>query len=353
MTALLSTSSRRIAFALALSLLVHGWFIWGPGIRLPQHTSSLPPLTAKLRPLPAVPAKPRHSIKRHSQPLPAPEQEAPAAAEELPTTDSAPAATDIATSAVIPATTDAASAVSPATTLAAEHAARVERPLLPRRAQLTYVVNKGTGNFQIGEAIHTLEIEDDHYVLQSITKTVGMARLFKSYQLTQYSSGSYTPQLGLQPERFYEERAEQAGTQRTTVEFDHTAQRAHFSNGVEAVLPPDTQDILSIMYQFPPLENTEIVAVSVSNSKKIERYEFEIAANEEIYTELGKLQTIHLRKLHRPNEDGLEIWLAREYRLFPVKIRIIERNGEISGEIIITDIRVEDAPQETTPNATH
>jgi len=229
----------------------------------------------------------------------------------------------------------------------------VERPLLPHRAQLTFAVNKGTSHFQIGETIHTLEIDDGHYVLQSVTKTVGMARLFKDYQLTQYSSGSYNQQLGLQPERFFEERYEKTGSQRTTVEFDRAAQRAHFSQGAEAVLPPDMQDILSVMYQFPPLVNTEIVAVSVSNSKKIERYEFEITTNEEIDTALGKLQTTHLRKLHRPNEDGLEIWLAQEYRLFPAKIRIIERNGDISGEIIITDIRVEDAPQGTTQNATN
>ncbi len=352
MTALLSTPSRRIAFAIAVSLLLHGWFIWGPSIRLPGHTSSLPPLMAKLQPLPSAPSKPRHSVKRHSPPLPLPEvrEAAPTATEVPPATNTA---MDVAASAVIPATTDAPSAVSPAATLASEHTVKVERPLLPRRAQLTFVVNKGTSNFQIGEAIHTMEIEDGHYVLQSVTKTVGMARLFKNYQLTQYSSGSYTPQQGLQPEHFFEERAEQAGAQRTTVDFDHAAQRAHFSQGVDAVLPPDTQDILSVMYQFPPLANTEIVAVSVSNSRKIERYEFEITTNEEIETALGKLQTVHLRKLHRPNEDGLEIWLAQEYRLFPVKIRIIERNGDISGEIIITDIRVEDAPQETTQNATN
>lgn len=346
MTALLSTPSRRIAFAIAISLLLHGWFIWGPSIRLPQPKSALPPLMAKLQPLPAAPAKPSPKIKRPARPAPAQEPEVQAAPLPSPAEEKNPTFDPVTIEEI-------ASAVPPAATLAAAPAVTVERPQLPHRAQLTFAVNKGTSHFQIGETIHTMEIDDGHYVLQSVTKTVGMAKLFKNYQLTQYSSGSYTPQLGLQPERFFEERAEQSGTLRNTAEFDYATQRAHFSQGVEAVLPPDMQDILSVMYQFPPLANTEIVAVSVSNSRKIERYEFEITTNEEIDTALGKLQTVHLRKLHRPNEEGLEIWLAQEYRLFPVKIRIIERNGEISGEIIITDIRVEDAPQETTQNATN
>jgi hypothetical protein len=32
--------------------------------------------------------------------------------------------------------------------------------------------------------------------------------------------------------------------------------------------------------------------------------------------------------------------LAREYRLFPVKMRFIEKNGDVTGEAVITDIRV-------------
>ena len=49
---------------------------------------------------------------------------------------------------------------------------------------------------------------------------------------------------------------------------------------------------------------------------------------------------MHLHKMHAANEEGLDIWLAREYRLFPVKLRFTEKNGEVSGEAVITDIRV-------------
>ncbi len=347
MIQLLSTSSQRIGFAIAFSLLLHGWLMLGPSISLPQFKSKLPPLVAKLQLIPTVPAKPRPKVKRPAKPVPAAtpkplvKEIAPSEpVAEIPLAASAPVATEV-----------VASEVAPATTLAqAPQVKPVERPLLPHRAQLTFAVNKGTSDFQIGETIQTMEIEDGHYVLQSVTRTVGVAKLFKSYQLTQYSSGSYTPEIGLQPEHFFEERAEQSGTQRNTMEFDHAAQLAHFSQGGEIALPADTQDILSILYQFPPVHGVDTVAIFVSNGKKIESYQFEVAYEQATATPLGALHTVHLSKIHTKNEEGLEIWLAQEYRLFPVKMRIIERNGEVSAEIIITDIRVEDAPQETAKN---
>lgn len=330
MTFLPDTVARRIGFALAISLLLHGLLLWAPNIKLPQFRSSLPPLAAKLVALPNAPATPsKHKIR------PAPKAEA--APQATPAIDDAPVEDIPLAASSVPA----ASAPPATETLAQSESVKVvERPPLPRRAQLVFAANKGTSDFKIGAVVHKLELDDGRYILQSVSETVGLAKLFKSYKLTQYSSGSYSQQ-GLQPEQFFEERADRLGTQRNTVELNHAAQRAYFSHGGEAPLPLDTQDILSILYQFPPLDRAELVTASVSNGKKIESYEFEVATNEIIHTAMGELRTVHLRKLHQPNEEGLEVWLALEYRLFPVKMRIIERNGEISGEIVITDIRAE------------
>jgi hypothetical protein len=324
------TPSRRISFAIGISVILHALALWGPNIRLPQIKSSLPPLVAKLEALPAAPAKPRPKRKaKPAAPKPAPEP-AP------PTDESTQPPPDVPLAASPPV---AASAPAETETLAAGEDEAADRPPLPKHAQLTFAIRIGNGGLRVGEAVHTLEIKDGRYVLKATTTTVGLARLFKSYELNQYSNGSYG-KYGLLPELFLDERKDSLGTQRNAVELDHEAQRARFSNGVEVVLPAETQDILSVMYQFPPLAHTEVVAVSISNGRKIERYEFEIAANEEIDTALGKLLTVHLHKMHAPNEEGLDIWLAREYRLFPVKMRFIEKNGEVSGEAVITDIRV-------------
>ncbi|HLP96826.1 MAG TPA: DUF3108 domain-containing protein [Sideroxyarcus sp.] len=317
--------SRRIAIAIGISVLLHSFVLWGSNISLPQFKASPPPLVAKLEALPAAQAKP----KRKAKPAPhkAENEPVPPAVVQPPQ--------DIA-----PPASAAASAPVKAETLAAETDKTVDRPPLPKHAQLTFSVNKGSGNFRVGKTVHTLEIDDDgHYMLQAVTQTVGLVKLFKTYELTQYSSGSYG-KYGLQPEQFVEERKDKLTTLRYTAEFDHEKQRAHFSHGGELELPPEMQDILSVMYQFPPLAHTEIASVAVSNGRKIERYDFEITADEEIMTPIGKLLTVRLSKMHAANEEGLEIWLAREYRLFPIKLRFIERNGEIAGEAVITDIRV-------------
>jgi hypothetical protein len=330
----LDTLARRIAFAFAVSLLVHGILLWGSNLQLPHFNAALPPLIAKLEALPTATqakTKPKHKAKPAVQdPAPEPLPEVATPPQDFPLAASEPSAASEPV---------AASAPAEAPTLASEGDKVVERPPLPRRAQLTFAINKGINGFRVGEAVHTLEIDDGHYVLHSVTKTVGLVKLFKSYELTQYSSGNYN-KYGLQPEQFFEERKESSSTLRNTAEFDHAAQLARFSQGGDAALPPDTQDILSIMYQFPPLQGIKTADVSVSNGRKIEHYEFAIVTDEEIDTALGKLLTVRLSKLHGPNQEGLEIWLAREYRLFPVKMRFIERNGEVTGEAVITDIRV-------------
>ena len=331
----LDTAPRRVAFAIVVSLLLHCLVLWGPNIQLPDFKPSLPQLTAKLEALPSAPAKPKpkHKTRPAAQKFgtaPAPEPKP----EPLPQAVTPAASTPVAASepAVASAPVDTA-------TLADDTDKPTNRPPLPMHARLTFAINKGTSNFRVGESIHTLDIDNGRYVLQATTSTAGIVKLFKSYELDQYSSGRYGKD-GLQPDLYSEERKERFGKQRIAVEFDLAAQRAHFSNGKDMALPPETQDILSVMYQFPPLAHTEIAAVSVCNGKKIEHYQFGVTVDETIDTPLGKLLTVHLHKLHAANEEGLDIWLAREYRLFPVKLRFTEKNGEVSGEAVITDIRV-------------
>ena len=338
-------TSRRFAYAVFISLLLHGLILWGPHIRLPRFESTLPPMVAKLEPLPTAPAK--HKSKRRiktATPKPAPvsppRTEPPAEDAQLAASSPVAASNPVAASELAAASApEAASTVVESETLTTQTYKAVERPALPKSAQLTFDVYKGTSHFRVGKAVHTLEIDNGHYVIHAVTQTVGLVRLFKHYDLIQDSSGSYN-KYGLQPEQFAEERIEKPDTQSYWAKFDHAAQRARFSNGEEVALPPDTQDILSILYQFPPLTDGEIATVSISNGRKVEHYQFRIDTDEEIDTAIGKLPTVRMSRLHGPNEEGLEIWLARQYRLFPVKMRFIEKNGDVTGEAVITDIRV-------------
>lgn len=315
-------------------------------MQLPHAEMPLPPLAAKLEPLPQRAARP--AIKpatkpRHIPPEPAPaipiaEPDNSVIAGPAPVAEAVPPVE--AESAVEAAPTiEAVSAVAAAPAVAEEPQAA--HPL-PRRAQLTFGVNKGLNGLRIGEVKHLLELNGGEYILKAETQTIGLARLFKNYLQIQTSRGKVGKQ-GLQPELFEEEKTMSDGKQNLKATFDRSSQKLRFSHGGEIALPDSTQDILSIFYQLSQLRmNREVIPIFVSNGKKLEKYELVVGAEEEIITPLGKLRALPLRKLHAQGEEGFEIWLGLEYRLLPVRIRPIERSGEVAGEIVITDIRVAD-----------
>ncbi|TXT25918.1 MAG: hypothetical protein FD134_793 [Gallionellaceae bacterium] len=347
MIAALRLPTRRIAFAVALSVLAHAAIIWLPQVPLPHPDLPPLPLTAKLEVLQKseskpVAVKPRKKQQRASNPkppasTPAAYNEPTAPADIVPDAPPSPPA-EPAAAVETPDLAETAPVVDGAASVVA--AAPVAANPLPRQALLTFAVYKGLDNFKIGEVQHQLEIGGDEYTLYAVTQTVGLAKLFKNLQIVQISRGK-TDWQGLHPEHFEEERIEGGNKQSLHAAFDHPSQKLRFSHGGETALPPDAQDILSIFYQLTQLPmNRETIPIFVSNGKKLEKYEFKIDAEEEITTPMGKLRSLPLRKLHAPNEDGFEIWLGLEYQLLPIKIRVIERSGEAAGEIVISSIRI-------------
>jgi hypothetical protein len=350
-TKLLATPTRRIAFAVALSVLLHGLVLWLPEVHLPERELKLPPLIAKLEPLPKMSAKiaqPKPKPKARPKPQPQPVvQSVPELpiAENIPVPASAPepASAPVAASAPEPASAPVAAEPVPPAPVAAEAVPQEPpRPPLPKHARLQFDVYQGQGNFKIGESIHTLEIADGRYTLKASVQTTGLVSVLKSYRMVQTSSGTAT-QLILKPETFSEEITEGGNKKSNRADFDWENHVIRFSKGGEAKLPPQAQDILSILYQFPPMwQQMEIVTISIGTGKKFEEYRFEIVFEEKLKTAMGTLQTVHFRKMHAANQEGLEIWFAQEYRLLPVKMRHIDSGGNITAEAIITDIRVSD-----------
>jgi outer membrane biosynthesis protein TonB len=347
--------TRPIILAIALSLLIHAALLFGPKlIELPAMEVQLPPLTAKLEPLPAVKPSPKLKSasrpKQHIKPKPAtppkttpPETTPPETIPpETPSPETSPP--EVVNQEIAePAPESSPPAVADAPAVAAPDIPAVEaKPAhpLPKQAQLTFIAYKGT-NFSVGEARHRLEIKDDgSYTLQVGMNTTGIASLFKTYELNQQSSGTVSAR-GLHPNKFSENKTTSSGKQTLTADFDWQNKQLNFSSGNTIALPELTQDFLSFLYQLSQLPlDQEHLSMYVSNGKKLENYQLTVGSEEEIQTRLGKLRVLPLRKGHAPGEEGLEIWLGLEYRLLPVKIRQIDRRGEIAGEMVISDIRV-------------
>lgn len=334
---------RRLLVALLLSLSIHALLMWLPPVQLPQPEPDLPPLAAQLIALPQVtrgasrPAVPKHAATSPAPPA-SPATEAVAAASGVAQTETPQPASAVAASANPEAEMAAASAAASVPTQT--EAAPPPRPLLPKRAFLKFQVRIGKDGMAVGEARHELNIEDGRYELTATTRTIGLARLVKSYTLMQSSRGT-TDGILLRPESYSEDKEDGGKQHKNAVQLDYAAQQLAFSSGRRMPLTESTQDILSILYQFPPLpEAGAVLPIAITNGRDWERYRFEITTNEELITPLGKLHTVHFRKLHPPGKEGLEIWFAQEYRLLPVKLRHLSGDGSVAGEAVITNIRI-------------
>lgn len=349
MIALLSTPKQRIVAAIATSLILHALLLWLPRIELPSAQPELPPLMAQLQAVQRAPKIPKPKMARKKKPTPAPVVAAPTApVTPVPDAPEIVAASAVAVaSEVIPSETleEVSSAVVAASSVAeAPVAASPLRPPLPKHAQLKFEVRLGSDGIVVGETRHTLDFEEDKYVLISTTKTIGLARLVKAFNLNQTSYGVSDGQL-LFPRKFTEEKTDDSKKEFHSATFNQATQMLEFDNAPAVALVPNVQDMLSILYQFPPLPAAgDVLAVAVTNGRNLERFNFEITTDEILVTRMGKLHTVHFRKLQAPGKEGLEIWFAQEYRLLPVKVRHIEAGGKIGGEALITEIRVSDAP---------
>lgn len=306
-----STPARRISLAIAFSAMVHAAILWLPHIQLSHDKVQLPPLTARLEPLPkpttepaAKPEPASHTVKPDGNPT-----------------------------------------TKPATNVAdtmKEMEKSAEARLFPKHVQLTFSVYGGTDFFRIGELHHQLDIYKDKYILKAAKQTSGPASLLNNDRLIQSSRGKIGEQ-GLQPETFKEEKIIGGGRQSLKVTFDRAAQKLRFSHGGHTDLIADAQDALSFMYQLSQLPmDREIIPLSISDGANLKEYEIEIGGKEDIDTPMGKLQALHLRKLHTQGEAYFEIWLGLEYRLLPVKFRQVDGSDKVTEELVISDIRATD-----------
>lgn len=302
-----SSSGRRIAYAIALSILLHALILWLPKLHLAELPAPLPPLSVRLEPLHDTPALPTPAALANPVSLPAPK-----AAEE--------------------AAAEAAGAMRKADKPA------VPQPF-PRRMQLDFEVRDAQGRSEIQQQ---LDINGDGYTLQSLQRSSGLSTLTHGVQITRISRGHVSAQ-GLRPDSYEEERLSGGARQNSKASFDWEGQRLTYAGGTTADLPAGTQDALSLAYQLGLLDvHGEVLAVNSTDGETLQHYELEIGRDNALPTPMGDLHTLRLRKIHREGEPYFEIWLGLDYRLLPVKLLQVDGSGKTQQEQVISAIRVKD-----------
>lgn len=319
--ALRRTVRRPFLWALGLSVLAHLAAVFGPHLRLPQDIPPPEPIQARLELPPPPPPKP-------AKPAPKPR----------PKPALAPA------KAVAPVVPDKAPAEPAPPAAKAEPAKPPFDPTryLPRKAEIRYTLYKGGNGLAVGRAEHTLELTGERYSVSSVTEASGLFSIFVSGKLVQISQGKITDS-GLKPDSFWVQRGQKAETTESA-QFDwDNLQLTLSGDGNNRTLPlqPGTQDLLSFLYQFafaPPTGKE--VKLILTNGRKIDRYGYDVVGEEILDLPSGSVKALHLSKQHGPNEDGTEIWLNLDNHYLPVKIRQLDKSGEISAEQIITGIAI-------------
>jgi Protein of unknown function (DUF3108) len=333
------TTRERLGIAALLSLCLHGLVISGTWLPMPQAPGEPRPLEARLVRLEPklVVAKPRIRAPRPAAPLPAPPVSTASAASPLVLPGLDPDAEDAEEAAPQPVAPEPQRlAMAAPASVAAVHS-------LPRRGRITYNLYYGSERSFIGRAAQTWEVNNDDYILASDAETGGLVDLLRPQRLHSISRGKVTPD-GLKPESFLTSRTRRGRTDASRARFNWESGSLTYGDAREsktAQLQPGTQDLMSFIFQFvlmPPQPGR--YQLPITTGTRFEVYGFEIRAEEPLETPIGTVRALPIRQLSRAGDEGIELWLAAEYRYLPVRIRHFDRDGNLSGEQIVNEIRI-------------
>jgi hypothetical protein len=79
-----------------------------------------------------------------------------------------------------------------------------------------------------------------------------------------------------------------------------------------------------------------------TRGRQLDMASFDVLEPETIDTPLGRLRALPVVQVRSPGAESLAVWFAPDYRNLPVRIRFFNRDGEVSGEQLVSEIRVSD-----------
>ena len=207
---------------------------------------------------------------------------------------------------------------------------------VPPKAEIHYRVSMG--GMKIGEGHDVFESDGRTYKIVSESNTAGLAAIYR-FSIRRESHGLVVAS-GLRPLQYQELRN---GKLKRKVDFDWTAKQATLFDGKNtevATLPENTWDNTSFGYNFafvPPTDSEMVV--NLTDGRRINDYRYAILGREKIDTDLGKMETVHVKKVLNPGDKrSFEVWLAVEQHYMPVRIRYTEKDGA-SFDSVVTEIQ--------------
>ena len=168
--------------------------------------------------------------------------------------------------------------------------------------------------------------EDDRYSLEFMSDNIGLANLYLN-QLYQKSSGLIT-KSGLQPITYQYKYGEVIHRE---VTFDWQQNKVEINNHKRIKtkdLPPQTQDQLSVLFNFMFLDPLKAMNIPVTNGKNLKIYHYLFSDEGVMEVNKTRFNFVHIEKISDKSEK-LNLWLAKEYGFLPIKIIMTEEDSSL------------------------
>ena len=168
--------------------------------------------------------------------------------------------------------------------------------------------------------------EDNRYSLEFMSDNIGLANLYLN-QLYQKSSGLIT-KSGLQPITYQYKYGEVIHRE---VTFDWQQNKVEINNHKRIKtkdLPPQTQDQLSVLFNFMFLDPLKAMNIPVTNGKNLKIYHYLFSDEGVIEINKTRFNFVHIEKISDKSEK-LNLWLAKEYGFLPIKIIMTEEDSSL------------------------
>ena len=168
--------------------------------------------------------------------------------------------------------------------------------------------------------------EGDRYTLEFFSENIGLTNLYLN-QLYQKSSGLIS-ESGLKPLLYEYKYGERTYRQ---VSFDWQQKKAEINNKQQLKikdLPPQTQDQLSVLFNFMFLDPLKTMNIPVTNGKNLKLYNYLYIDEGLIELNKNSFDFVHIEKISESKEK-LEFWLAKNYGFLPIKIILTEDDSSL------------------------
>ena len=344
-------SYKRLVLALCVSVALHALLFGGFDFALPSLKKELHVIEARIETPNAVTKQVETPIPEEKvAPEPEPEPPAEVKPEALPETapetlpepiveTTAPVVAEVATT-----PSSAPSPAPPATSEPAPSQPEPEQELETQPVDAGLVINENAYQYvetdfdvrtkidgsAVGKAKITYNlIDNSQYQLKWLTEGSGLAALIFP-DLLQTSVGLLT-KTGLQPSQYLYQFGNKADKTRTA-NFDWLNKiiTLQTSKGTQTVaLDEGTQDMLSFMYQFMFVAPLQTMQISIATGKKLAIYDYSFEGEKNLNLNIGEFKTMHIVHNGGNSDEKTELWLAIDYQYVPVKIRKIEKNGDV------------------------